>query len=701
MPDQLNAALAGRYRIERELGGAGMSRVFVATETELDRQVVIKVLAPELAEGLSADRFAREIRLAARLQHPNIVPLLSAGATDGLPWYTMPLVRGDSLRARMNGGPIDPRTALRVIADVARALAYAHAAGILHRDIKPENILLAEGVAVVTDFGIAKAISAAHTSATAATLTQLGASIGTPAYMAPEQATGDTDIDQRADLYALGVVAYELLAGQHPFADKRTVQHLIVAHLAETPVPLATHAPQLPPAINAIVMQCLEKDPAARPASAYAVLDVLEAAHSTVIERATTSSTDDPSRGDVASIPTFRGRPAIAVLPFENRSNDPDQQYFAEGIAEDLITRLSAWRSYPVIARHASFALERRTLDVKQIGAALGARYLVLGSVRKAGSRARIAAQLVDADSAQQLWGETYDREPTDIFAVQDEISQAIAVPLVVDVQRAELTRARRRPESLDAWELYHRAQSLTSTFDQENMAQARVLLERAVAADPQFSPPWSALAEVAMHEVMGGWCDDPSRVLEEAVAHARRGIELEPTDAEAHNALAIALMMMGDGFGALESSRRALELNPSLPRALTLYAYNRQIAGQPPEESIELVQRAMRLSPHDFYEWLYYDVLSSSYFNAGRFADGLETAQKLITISPGYYWGYLYSAMNSIGLGREDDARAFIRQAHALKPDVSFELAQTCLGTMAPDVERRFLGALREAGLE
>ena len=396
------------------------------------------------------------------------------------------------------------------------------------------------------------------------------------------------------------------------------------------------------------------------------------------------------------------GRPAIAVLPFENRSNDPDQEYFADGIADDLITRLSAWRWYPVVARHASFALKGRDLDVKDIGTALGARYIVQGSVRKSGARVRIAAHLIDAASTQQVWAQTYDRDLTDIFAVQDEISEAVAARLVVDLERAELARASRRlPDSLDAWELYHRARSIMNIFAQENVTQARALLERAVAIDPLFAPAWSALAEVGMFDIMGGWRQDPAQVLEESLAYARRGVELAPTDAEAHNSLSWALMMAGDSFGAQEESRRALELNPSLPRALTLNAYHRQIAGHSPDDSIEQVHRAMRLSPHDPYEWLYYDTLAASYFNAGRFTEGLEAGQRLITLSPTYYWGYLWSAMNEVGLGHIDDARAFIREGYAIKPDLSFELAQTCLGTMAPDVERRFIAALRATGLE
>src|SRR5204863_557434 len=225
--DRLRASLATTYDFERELGGGGMSRVFVAGDTRLGRKIVVKVLNPELAEGISAQRFEREIQIAARLQHPNIVPVLSAGESEGLPFYTMPFVRGESLRAQLASGRMDTRTALRLLADVARALAYAHDEGVVHRDIKPENVLIADGIAVVTDFGIAKAIDAARVERTGSTITQLGTALGTPAYMAPEQAAGETNVDRRADLYAWGVLAYECLTRTHPFADSKTTRALI------------------------------------------------------------------------------------------------------------------------------------------------------------------------------------------------------------------------------------------------------------------------------------------------------------------------------------------------------------------------------------------------------------------------------------------------------------------------------------------
>ena len=270
---QLQSTLSGAYTIERELGGGGMSRVFLADETRLGRKVVVKVLSPELAAGISAERFEREIRLAASLQQANIVPVLATGEMDGLPYYTMPFVEGESLRARLGKQPpISLSDTLRILGDVSRALQFAHERGIVHRDIKPDNVLLSGGTAVVTDFGIAKALSASRTDRGAgATLTQLGTSIGTPTYMAPEQAAGDPDADHRADIYALGCMAYELLAGRPPFHG-RAPQRVLAAHLSEAPQPIAELRPDVPAALAELVMRCLAKDPAERPQSAAEII---------------------------------------------------------------------------------------------------------------------------------------------------------------------------------------------------------------------------------------------------------------------------------------------------------------------------------------------------------------------------------------------------------------------------------------------
>jgi tetratricopeptide (TPR) repeat protein/tRNA A-37 threonylcarbamoyl transferase component Bud32 len=275
LQSQLQATLSGAYTLERELGGGGMSRVFVADEIRLGRKVVVKVLSPELAAGISAERFEREIRTAASLQQANIVPVLATGDTDGLPYYTMPYVEGESLRRRMaEQPPLSISDMLRILGDVARALQYAHDRGIVHRDIKPDNVLLSGGTAVVTDFGIAKALSDSRTESSGATLTQLGTSIGTPAYMAPEQAAGDPNIDHRADIYAFGCMAFELLAGQPPFHG-RTPARILGAHMGEAPPQIAELRPDAPAALSDLIMRCLAKDTGARPQTAAEVIGLL------------------------------------------------------------------------------------------------------------------------------------------------------------------------------------------------------------------------------------------------------------------------------------------------------------------------------------------------------------------------------------------------------------------------------------------
>jgi serine/threonine protein kinase len=276
LADQLQRSLGSSFTIIRELGGGGMSRVFLAEDNALGRSVVIKVLLPELAAGVNADRFKREVQLSARLQHPHIVPVLSAGEVDGLPYYIMPYVKGESLRARFAGGPLPVNEVVGILGDVAKALAYAQSEGVVHRDIKPDNILLSGGAATVADFGIAKALSSARRSEPGEALTSLGMSLGTPAYMAPEQVAGDPNVDNRADIYSLGCVAYEMLAGTSPFAGK-TPQQILAAQVLEKPVALATRRPGIPPALAGLIDRCLEKEPGRRPQSASELVTHLEA----------------------------------------------------------------------------------------------------------------------------------------------------------------------------------------------------------------------------------------------------------------------------------------------------------------------------------------------------------------------------------------------------------------------------------------
>ena len=313
--DQLQATLSGTYRLERELGGGGMSRVFLAHETALGRRVVVKVLLPELAAGVSVERFRREIQLAAQLQHPHIVPLLAAGELEGLPYFTMPFISGESLRAKMARiGELPVNEAVRILREVVSALAYAHENGVMHRDVKPDNVLMSGGVAVVTDFGVAKAISASTSDrvANVTGLTSFGMALGTPNYMAPEQATGDPHIDHRADIYSVGVMAYEMLVARTPFAG-RSAQAVLAAHIVEVPEPIERLRPSLPPALAALVTQCMAKRPADRPQTATEILHALDAIATPTGGIATTMvATPPPSESTPA--PVARRGPAAAWL---------------------------------------------------------------------------------------------------------------------------------------------------------------------------------------------------------------------------------------------------------------------------------------------------------------------------------------------------------------------------------------------------
>ncbi len=477
-------SVADRYAIERELGGGGMSRVFLAEETRLGRRVVIKVLSPELGAGVSADRFEREIKLAARLQHPHIVPLLAAGDVGGLAYYTMPYVAGASLRERMQAGAIPHHEAQSILRDVAKALAYAHRQGIVHRDIKPENVLLSEGTAMVADFGVARAIREATTMADGTAITQMGTQIGTPGYMAPEQAAGDPDVDFRADLYAFGVMAYELLAGRHPFAERRTAHALIIAHMTETPAAITTHTTFVTPSAASIVMQCLGKDPTERPESASAVLAALESTSDAVPVHIT------PAASQAAT---------VGVLPFANMSGDPDNEYFSDGITDDIIGALTQVRGLRVAARASSFSYKGKNEDLATIGRTLGVTTVLQGSVRRAGNKVRVTAQLMNTRDGFQLWSERYDRSLDDIFAIQDEIARSIVEHMRSALGLHEETKAKlvaRPTDDLQAYELFLRGREAVQQRTPPSMRRGLEFFQQAVARDPGYARAHLGVAE-------------------------------------------------------------------------------------------------------------------------------------------------------------------------------------------------------------
>ena len=459
--ERLVSALGGSYTIERELTGGGMARVFVAEDHDLGRKVVIKILPPEMAASVSAERFRREILTIARLQHPHIVPILKAGELDGIPYFVMPYVDGESLDVRLRRTrTLGVRETLGILKDVARALAFAHERNVVHRDIKPGNILLSSGSATVTDFGVAKALSSARRSGEKGNgLTNTGMSLGTILYMAPEQAAGDPEIDGRADIYSLGVTAYEMLSGAAPFAHLNP-REMLTARLTLPPQPLSMVRKDVPAGLERLIARCLAIDPDDRPQTAAGLVEALEDPE-TISGSFVTSGPTPVRRGSRVVRRAFIGALAlvgaiavsagiytrmhpnaaaaltesrvavptanlgvIAVLPFVNLGADSSNAYLATGVTNAVAGKLMKTPGLRVLAPGRPRSVKRRSDTAST--ANLSARLVLEGTVERVGNRLRVTARLSNTDDDVMQWADVYDRDVEDIFAVEDEIADAI-----------------------------------------------------------------------------------------------------------------------------------------------------------------------------------------------------------------------------------------------------------------------------------
>jgi serine/threonine-protein kinase len=648
-------ALADRYTILRELGRGGMATVYLADDLRHGRQVALKLLKAELGLLLGPDRFAREIRVAASLNHPHIQPLYDSGRVPGtgedggLLFYVMPYVRGGSLRdrlAREHRLPVDE--AVELVRQVALALLHAHTHGLVHRDIKPENILIHEGEAMVTDFGIALAAA----TDPGERLTQTGLLIGTPDYMSPEQATGERSLDARSDVYSLGCVLYELLTGQPPHVSP-SARSVIARRLTEPPPRARRVRPQVPAAVDEALARALAVEPTERFPTAAALAEALAGR---------------------ATVAAARRLPSVAVLPFHNLSADPENEFFADGITEDVIAQLSKIRSLRVIGRGSVMKVKARDRSLQEIGATLDVATLLEGSVRRAGSRVRIVSQLIDLESDRHLWTETYDRDLTDIFAIQSDVAVQIATALEAELSPEERTQLRKEPtEDVEAYRLYLQGRYCIQRWTDEGLDQGLRHLEAATARDPNYALAYASMGYAYMDIGVGVAGTLPSEeAFRLAKAAVERALELDPDLAEAHAVLGhLKYARDYDWDGAEAEFKRAIELNPNSGDAFDMYGL--LLSSQERyDEAIEAQARAHELDP-----LAHRMDLVTTYLRMGRYDDALRRVSKIVEVEPHLALGYLTLGWAYLLKGMQQEGLSAMQKAISLSPDNALYLAQ------------------------
>ena len=649
----LRTGLADRYRLERELGRGGMARVYLAHDLKHDRPVALKVLHPELGATLGLERFQREVRTAARLQHPNILTVFDSGtaghpaAEGGSPradllWYSMPYVEGESLRDRLRREvqlPLDEAAA--IAREVAEALDYAHGQDVLHRDIKPENILLSRGHALVADFGISRALRPNDAGQGGERLTETGLTLGTPAYMSPEQAGGGERLDARSDVYSLGCVLFEMLAGEPPFTGP-TAQAIIARRFTEGAPSPRRGGRAVPLELDRVVLRALAPVPADRFPSAAAFADALRGG--------------EPWASRTSDRPESPGgpEPSIAVLPFANLSPAADNEYFADGMTDELINALAKVRGLHVVSRTSCFAFKGRPEDAREIGRRLQVRTVLEGSVRRAGSRLRVSTHLINVADGFLLWSESFDREAEDVFAIQDEIARAIGGALRVRLlEPRHEARVRPPTDDLEAYGLYLKGRHFWNRRTEQDLRLGMRYFEQALARDPGFALAHAGLAD--SWALLGFYsAEPPGEVFPKAKRAAHEALAREPGLAEAYPSLAYTSMYYDwDWAEAERAFHRAIELHPGYATAHQWYANFLSVVGRA-DESIAEFERALALDP---LSALKFAALGWGCYFARQYERGVAECRRAIELEPSNMVAHAWLAMGLEALGRSGEA--------------------------------------------
>ena len=665
--DRLRTSLADRYGFDREVGRGGMATVYLAEDLKHQRKVAIKVLHPYLAVNLGPERFLREIQIAAQLQHPHIVPLYDSGQAGDLLYYVMPYIDGESLRQRLDREKRLPlEDAIHLGRAVASALDYAHRHQVVHRDIKPENVMLHEGEAMVTDFGIAKAVTAAASD----NLTQTGATVGTPAYMSPEQASGVVDLDGRSDIYSLGCMVYEMLTGRTPFVGP-TAQAIIAQSFTTPPQPLRASREGVPEWMESAVGRALAKDAVDRFDTAAQFAQALKLSGVATPPGAT--------RVSAAAAPA--ATKSIAVLPFVNMSADPENEYFTDGIAEEIINALSKVQALRVASRTSSFAFKGKNQDIRKVGEQLNVGTVLEGSVRKAGAKLRVTAQLVNVADGYQLWSDRYDRELQDVFAIQDEIAGNIVRALRVVLSDAEKRAIERAAtDNVKAYEYYLRGRQFFHQFRRTGMQFARRMFERAIEVDPDYALAHAGVADCCSFLYM--YWDGSKANLEGAESASRKALTLDPERAEAHASRGFAVSLSRQYDEARQEFETAILLDPKLYEAHYFYARACFQEGKL-EDAVRHYEDASRARPEDYQALV---LMSAPLKGLGREEEalaalrrGLEVAERHLELNPDDVRALYLGAGALAQLGERERGLDWTRRAYAIDsedPGVLYNVA-------------------------
>ncbi len=634
-----------------------MATVYLAQDCKHERLVALKVLHPDLAASLGPDRFLREIKTAARLNHPHILALHDSGEADGFLYYVMPYVEGESLRERLDREQLLPvEEAVHHARSIASALDFAHRQNIVHRDIKPENVMLYEGEAMVMDFGIAKAVSAAGTD----TLTQTGMMVGTPAYVSPEQAAGETNLDGRSDQYSLACVLYEMLAGERAFSGP-TAQAVLAKRFTETVKPVRSVRSNVPENVDMALTKALSTQPEGRFRTSAMFAQAL-----------LSPSLSTPTDAETVPQPVVSAAKSIAVLPFSNMSADAESEYFTDGMAEEIINALSKIQTLRVTSRTASFAFRGKSEDIAEIGQKLKVSTFLEGSVRRMGNRIRITAQLINVADGYQLWSEKYDRELEDVFAIQDDISQAIVKALRVILTEDEKKAIEKtRKVNVEAYDYYLRGRQHIHQLSRKSLETARKMFRRAIEIDPEYALAHAGLADCS--SILYMKVDARESNLTQGDSASQRALELDPDLAEAHVARGLAVSLRKNFDEAEREFETAMRLDPKLFEAAYYFARARMSQGRY-AEAAKLFERACVLRPEDYQAPSF---LALAYSSLGMRAEAeaayrrqTRLVMERLELVPDDTRACVLAAGGFAALGEVDRAAELAERALAIDPD-------------------------------